>query len=89
MPDPGNNCPECKIILDGGGAVGAETDAMKTFTEYVDKVGPMILKAIPTSKAGMIALSQEMCEFAEVMRERRVAWHYRLRELAGYPEVSP
>jgi hypothetical protein len=86
MPD--NDCPPCKVILDGGGAIGAEASAMLYFTGKVDEVGPMILKAIPTSKADMIALSQEMCEFAEEMREKRVAWHYRMRELAGFPETS-
>lgn len=84
MPD--NGCPECKIILDGGGAIGAEASAMLYFTDKVDEVGPMILKNVPQSRDELIALSQEMCEFAEVMRTNRVAWHYRLRELAGYSE---
>jgi hypothetical protein len=87
MPDPNNDCPACKVILDGGGAIGAEATAMLFFTGKVDEVGPMILKNVPASKVALIALSQEMCEFAEVMRTNRVAWHYRLRELAGYPEA--
>lgn len=85
MPD--NDCPGCKVILDGGGAIGAEASAMLYFTGKVDEVGPMILQNVRGVKDEMIALSQEMCDFAEVMRAKRVAWHYRLRELAGYPET--